>query len=275
MRHEVGIMQGRLSPPVDGRLQCFPVDQWEDELVRAAELGFDGVEWVFETDNLEKNPMGTPEGARKIAQAVTEAGCRVLSVCANYFIQHQLTGDDAKQVAEHEDTLTALIHCCGELGVGSIILPILEDAAIHTGEEASELCDTLSRVLSSTAASGVQVLLETSLPATESVNLAAQLGDPRLGFVFDTGNCAANGGAPAKEITTYGSLLRHVHIKDWGPRSGNVQLGMGVVDFDLIFSTLKSVGYRHGFILETTRGNDCVAVAREHLAFLRQQLDGM
>ena len=37
MRNRVGFMQGRLSPPVDGRIQAFPHDQWHEEFALASE----------------------------------------------------------------------------------------------------------------------------------------------------------------------------------------------------------------------------------------------
>jgi L-ribulose-5-phosphate 3-epimerase len=44
MPHRYGIMQGRLSPPEDGRFQSFPRNSWREEFPRAREAGLDYIE---------------------------------------------------------------------------------------------------------------------------------------------------------------------------------------------------------------------------------------
>ena len=43
---KVAIVQGRLSSQVGDRYQFFPIHAWRDEFEKAAELGFDGIEWI-------------------------------------------------------------------------------------------------------------------------------------------------------------------------------------------------------------------------------------
>ncbi len=40
----LGIMQGRLVPPVDGKIQAFPAGSWERELLLARQAGLDLIE---------------------------------------------------------------------------------------------------------------------------------------------------------------------------------------------------------------------------------------
>ena len=58
----IGIMQGRLSPQATGHLQAFPWKTWELEFERARAIGFDCLEWLFEADSFEKNPIWTRDG---------------------------------------------------------------------------------------------------------------------------------------------------------------------------------------------------------------------
>ena len=44
----VGIMQGRLVPPVDGRIQAFPAENWKDEFELASDAGLACIEWKKE-----------------------------------------------------------------------------------------------------------------------------------------------------------------------------------------------------------------------------------
>ena len=45
--NSIGIMQGRLSPPLNGMIQSFPKDTWRDEFNIASEVGFDAIEIIF------------------------------------------------------------------------------------------------------------------------------------------------------------------------------------------------------------------------------------
>ena len=45
--NDIGIVLGRLSPPVAGRLQAFPWASWAEEFGLARACGFATLEWVF------------------------------------------------------------------------------------------------------------------------------------------------------------------------------------------------------------------------------------
>src|SRR5262249_18789721 len=92
MTNPIGIVQGRLSPPVPGRLQAFPSRTWREEFGRARTCGFSSLEWVFEADNYEQNPIWTQEGVVAIRRQIDETGVRVDSICADYFMTHPLFG---------------------------------------------------------------------------------------------------------------------------------------------------------------------------------------
>ena len=62
----IGFMQGRLSPMVDGKIQAFPWNFWEKEFVLAKENGLGCVDWIVETEGLRENPMMTSEGKKRI-----------------------------------------------------------------------------------------------------------------------------------------------------------------------------------------------------------------
>ena len=48
-------MQGRLSFPIDNKIQYFPKNKWQDEFKEAASCNFACIEWIFDT--YEKNPI--------------------------------------------------------------------------------------------------------------------------------------------------------------------------------------------------------------------------
>jgi len=52
-----GVMQGRLSPPEDGRFQSFPRVGWRDEFPKAKAAGFDYIEWIDDGYGESVNPI--------------------------------------------------------------------------------------------------------------------------------------------------------------------------------------------------------------------------
>ena len=53
----IGIMQGRLTEPRNGKIQSFPVNNWDQEFELAAEIGFNCIEWVIDDDGIDTNPL--------------------------------------------------------------------------------------------------------------------------------------------------------------------------------------------------------------------------
>src|SRR5437764_14979625 len=101
-------MQGRLSPPVGGQIQAFPLDSWADEFPTAGRLGLDAVEWIYDAPEAEQNPLSTADGRARIRDLAQRHGVAVKSVCADYFMRRRLihgTPDDCQANAGHLDWL--------------------------------------------------------------------------------------------------------------------------------------------------------------------------
>lgn len=91
MKPSIGIQQRRLSPRRDGKLQAFPHGDWQRELSVAARIGFDAIEWLYESERAEQNPISTAAGRAESRRVVTASGVAVRSVCASYFLVNRLT----------------------------------------------------------------------------------------------------------------------------------------------------------------------------------------
>ena len=88
---KLGIMEGRLVPPEDGRFQCFPREQWESEFAHAARVPFDYIEWVYDLYGHDVNPLGSPAGIEQLkATHANPPESRIRSVCADYFMDKPL-----------------------------------------------------------------------------------------------------------------------------------------------------------------------------------------
>ena len=65
----VAVMQGRLSPPVGGKIQSFPTTTWQLEFARAAAAGLQAIEWIFDATD---NPLLTVDGRDRIRALASE-----------------------------------------------------------------------------------------------------------------------------------------------------------------------------------------------------------
>ena len=63
---EIGFMQGRLVDQVNGKIQAFPKDNWEQEIEIAYENKFSLMEWTLDQDDLYENPLMNKKVKKKL-----------------------------------------------------------------------------------------------------------------------------------------------------------------------------------------------------------------
>jgi hexulose-6-phosphate isomerase len=265
----IGTMQGRLSPPEDGRVQFFPRHRWKDEFALAAQAGFDRIEWLYDTWGEEYNPIANDDGVRDIRLLSQQTGVAVTSLCAHYFVENpfmKANGNDLLRKLEW------LIERCAAAGINFVVVPFLDEGAIIT--EGHERCavDVLRHVTPGAMRHSVQLHLETGLEPARYSNFLEKLASPAIRVTYDTGNSTAFGYDITDEMAAYGSHIGSVHIKDRLRGGGSVPLGSGDTDLSHRLRTLLAEGYSGTFVLEAARGEagDELAWARRNLAVVRQ-----
>ena len=58
----VGIMQGRLVPPIGDQIQAFPAERWREEFPAAHAAGLDSIEWIYDAEKDAMNPLVNDDG---------------------------------------------------------------------------------------------------------------------------------------------------------------------------------------------------------------------
>jgi inosose dehydratase len=123
----------------------------------------------------------------------------------------------------------------------------------------------------------------------ETARLMEHTEPDRLGLCLDTGHWTVGGGDPLAAVRTYGTRLRHLHLKDVdaavlaGLQAGGVPsftaaveqvvfnpLGEGVLDLDGLLAALHELGYRGWLMVEQ---DSFVGGHREAAAANRAALD--
>lgn len=266
----IGIMQGRLVPPIDNRIQCFPRDFWKDEFALAAKANLDCIEWIYDLYGADVNPVKSDEGIKKLKSLSVKHGVLVVSLCADYFMDKPLFRGTTLEVQERIASLEWLIKRCELACISRIVLPFVDASRIETQFEFDSVCEILKRVLQTAEKANIEIHLETSLPPVRFAELLSIIPHPMLKANYDSGNSSSLGYLPHEEFTAYGARVGSVHIKDRIQGGGTVPLGAGNADFQSLSDCLGSVGYKGDFILQVARGKtgDEVAWVEQNRKFV-------
>jgi hexulose-6-phosphate isomerase len=270
--NDIGIVLGRLSPPVPGRLQAFPWRSWREEFAHARTCGFASLEWVFEADRSPTNPIWTPEGREEIRKYIADTGVRVDSICADYFMTQPFFGVADRVRVETIEVLEHLIRHAAVIGARTVLLPVLESTEIRSARDKRELLEGLRRPLGLAAAHRVRIGLETELAAEEYRALVEDAAHPALVVYYDVGNATARGYDVGADIRILGPHLGGVHIKDRRRGGPSVPLGRGDVDFPAFFAALADAAYTGPLILQTATNADYLGAATANLTFVQEHL---
>lgn len=266
---KIGIMQGRLSPPVDGKLQAFPRDTWQDEFALAKKVGFDYIEWVF--DSMD-NPLLSWWGQYDMLAVSNASGVKIKALCADFFVKNS--------VFEWEDLFAWVMRACAFLGIETIVLPFVDEAAI-SADSIERAADVVARLESNSPAS-MRICLETNLSPYRTrrlLKLIARASYPldasRIGIAYDTGNSASLGYDMAEELEAYSGDILHVHIKDRLIHGVSVPYGEGDADWKTIPALVSEYVYAGDFTLQPARGEVGKEVewAKHNLEFFKRVMN--
>jgi len=253
--HHIGIMQGRLVPPTENRIQCFPRLSWEDEFELGAQAGIDTIEWIYDLYGADVNPIARDSGIEEMNLMAQKTGVQVLSLCADYFMDRPLVRASPGELAERLAMMEWLLGRGQMLGINRMVVPFVDASRIETEEEFEGVIKVLQHILPIARKTRIEIHLETSLPPARFAALLDRLPDPFLKANYDSGNSSSLGYQPREEFAAYGKRVGSVHIKDRLLGAGTVPLGTGGADFRALSDCLREVGYAGDFILQVARGS--------------------
>ncbi|MHB8466655.1 MAG: sugar phosphate isomerase/epimerase family protein [Acidimicrobiales bacterium] len=271
----IGIMQGRLSPPRMGRTQAFPVDTWRDEFTLAKAGGLDCIEWVYEHDTEDRNPLADPDRIEEIRTVAETSGITVSSVCADYYMTVRLVHGGAVE-ADAVAHLERLLDRAADVGARYVVLPFVDDSRLRSADDVAILQRVLTTVLGTAERVEVELHLETDLPVDALVKTLEKFGHPLIRANYDTGNAAALGRPPSTEIADLAPFLGSVHVKDRELGGGTVPLGSGAAKLAQALRLIDEAGFDGPYILQAARENDIgeLELARRNRAFVERLLAG-
>ena len=270
-----GVMQGRLSPPEDGRFQSFPRSSWREEIARAKETALDYIEWIHDDYDRGANPIFTAEGRAELAALKQQHGIGTPALCGDWFMDFPFVRCASAEREERERHLHEVIAVAAEIGARRVVLPFVDQSRLTTEDEKQVALRVLREALPHAKEHGVELHLEADFGPAEFAEFLGRLDDPFLKVNWDSGNSSGLGYVASEEFAAYGDRLGSVHIKDrYRKPEGGIEtrpLGTGSADFEDVFASLKKLGYRGGVTLQVARGapGDEVEFLKTQLAFVK------
>lgn len=251
---DIGIMQGRLSPPIGQRIQAFPEHYWVEEFDYAKAIGFKSIEWTIDAWNWAENPMSNTFGQSLIEEAINRTNVVVQSCTNDAFMQGPWFREDGEAKQEKLKQQFDIIEAAIRFDLRFLVIPLVDEAAPRSSREEAEVVSFLKEVAQHVNSSNLKILFETELVPPKYLTFIENLGDAKVfGVNLDTGNSASLGIDPKEELKLLGSWIKNVHIKDRILDGPTVPLGTGDSRIEDYLRGLHSMQYDGHLIIQGAR----------------------
>lgn len=272
MAIKIGVMQGRLSPPIHNTIQAFPENSWENEFELARNIGLDSIEWVFDT--YEKNPIMNNQ-LEKIKNNISKYRIDVNSVCADYFMVNKLFNESDYNINKNLEVLQRLAVNCSKVGIKIIEIPLVDISSLKSEQNKNELINNMEKILPKIQDLEIIIALETDLPPNQFIKLLNRFEDIPVYANYDTGNSASLGYNVKEELKILKNKIKNIHLKDRIIHGKTVSFGLGDTQFEDFFKTLKEVNYSGELIIQGAREEGVTPEENclKYLNFTKQYLD--
>lgn len=272
MKLSLGVMQGRLLPSYLGRYQAHPVGMWHEEFYIARDMGFDHIEFIVDQNDLADNPLMTFEGLSKIERTVEKSGTQLHSACLDIYMDLRFL--DKRMGSICKEILSLVIRNGKSVGIGTFILPFVDESSMAKISEQSHVVATLQELAEIAEREGVILALETDLDAKKFQDLLKNIGSQRIRVNYDIGNSASLGYSFADEFEAYYEDIVDIHIKDRVIGGGSVMLGTGNADLRGVASYLVDHSFKGLVVLQAFKGANYlrdIEVQKEYISRLWQE----
>lgn len=255
-KHKIGFMQGRLSLMVDGKIQAFPWDSWQQEFAAAQSLGLGLMEWTLDQERLYQNPLLTPQGQQEISRLCLTHRLAIPSLTGDCFMQAPFWKTSGQDQAALGADFIAIARACTKVGIEMIVVPLVDNGRLENEEQEEVLRSFMLAQADLFRALGLRIIFESDFGPGELARFISSLPADTFGINYDIGNSAALGYAPVQEFAAYGPRIVNVHVKDRLLGGTTVPLGSGNADFHMVFRLLRETDYSGNMIMQTARAKD-------------------
>ena len=243
-------MQGRLSPPINNKIQAFPNNHWKNEFEIAKEIGIEVIEWIV--DDI-KNPIFSDNKIDEILKLSKKYDVKVNSLCADIFMEKHLFNNSKYAINQNLGILEKLIEQCQKCGIKILELPFVDSSSLKNLEQQNEVIKSFESIISIAENSNITLSLETDLESKTFLEFLEKFNSNSIRANYDVGNSISKNFDPVIELDDLKNWIVNVHIKDRLKHGHTVPLGSGDVKFQEFFEKLKCIDYRGDLILQGAR----------------------
>ena len=87
---KIGIMQGRLSPIKNGKIQSFPWENWKKEIKDLKKMNIKILEWTLDYPNLKRNPLFFKKKEIKKLDQINVNSVTCDFLCKSHFLNQKI-----------------------------------------------------------------------------------------------------------------------------------------------------------------------------------------
>lgn len=257
MNKKIGIMQGRLSPIVDGKIQSFPIMTWRDEIKTAAHNDFKLMEWTLDYSYFYENPLLSPFERENINGLMTVNQLQIPSLTCDFMMEKpfwKMKNQD--KISQLADDFLLVCEASHGIGIKTLVIPLVDNGRLESDVEEKNLHNFLSSQSSFLIKKGIRIAFESDYEPHQLKKLIIKFDPIVFGINYDIGNSASLGFDVGKEFLAYGNRIINVHVKDRMLSGGTISFGCGSADFEGAFLGLKELGYMGNYILQGARASN-------------------
>ena len=263
--NNLGVMQGRLIPDENGKIQSFPKLNWRLEFPILKELGLNYLEWTLDHDELWKNPILTLKGLLEIRELSEQNHVEIYSATADNLMQAPIHKSN-KGLATTTQECIEFLSLLNDAGVQVVVWPLVDSGNLASKEEFEKFIELFGLISTSLEKTKIRIAFETDLTPEYNSKLCQEINSSLVGINLDIGNTASYGNKTSREFIILGSLIKHVHVKDRIIRGPTVPLGSGDVDWADTTESMR-LNYRGVRVLQAARKTNNIQAIQDYMRF--------
>lgn len=253
LKKRIGVMQGRLSLPINGKVQSFPTKTWKKEFMLAKKLSFKFIEWTLDYKNLNKNPLLLSSGQEIIRKLCNQNNITINSITGDCFMQHPFWKANKLIKKKLINQLKEIIDSASKIKIKFLVIPLVDNGRVENTKQKKNLIKEFKKMTKYLKKKKVTILFETDLNPLDNLKFLKNFNNKYFGLNYDIGNSASLDFDPIEEFKNNAVFIKNIHIKDRKKFGNTVPLGKGNADFKLISKLCKKYSYKGNFILQTAR----------------------
>jgi len=230
---KLGIIQGRLSQPIEGFQEC-PND-WKREFDLLPSLGLNHIEWIITKKSFGNNPLFSED----------LSPYSISSICADHLVDSEI-----HMPTFLRQNLEPICNIATLNNITTITIPLLEESDMTNDATRSSFINEIRKYGSTYP----HLIFSFEIESYEHVIQEILDICPNFRLTYDTGNMTSLGINHQYYLEKFFNKIDNIHLKDRTFNKETVEPTTGDTQFNKIFNYLRSNNYTGIYTLQTARG---------------------